>query len=107
VSISPIQTSLTLSDQLINVNGLAEGLSAQVFPQTVDVIISGPVPVLDALTSKDITVYVDCTGLGIGDYQLEPKVDPSVDNVLVESILPSTVEVVIAPPATATPTAFP
>jgi Uncharacterized protein conserved in bacteria len=107
VSISPIQTSLTLSDQLINVNGLSEGLSAQVFPQTVDVIISGPVPVLDALTSKDITVFVDCNGLGVGDYQLEPKVDPSVDHVLVESILPSTVEVVIAPPATATPTAFP
>jgi YbbR domain-containing protein len=107
VSISPIQTSLTLSDQLIDINGLSEGLSAQVFPQTVDVIISGPVPVLDALTSKDITVFVDCKGLGVGVYQLEPKVDPAVDNVLVESILPSTVEVVIALPATATPTAFP
>jgi YbbR domain-containing protein len=107
VSISPIQTSLTLSDQLINVNGLSEGLSAQVLPQTVDVIISGPVPVLDTLTSKDITVFVDCKGLGVGDYQLEPKVDPAADNILVESILPSTVEVVISVPPTATPTAFP
>lgn len=107
VSISPIQTSLTLSNQPINVIGLSEGLNAQVFPQAVDVIISGPVPVLDALTSKDITVSVDCKGLGVGVYQLEPKVDASVDNVLVESILPSTVEVVIALPATATPTAFP
>ena len=107
VSISPIQTSLTLSDQLINVNGLSEGLSAQVLPQTVDVIISGPVPVLDTLTSKDITVFVDCKGLGVGDYQLEPKVDPASDNILVESILPSTVEVVISVPPTATPTAFP
>jgi YbbR domain-containing protein len=105
VSISPIQTSLTLSNQPINVVGLSEGLNAQVFPQAVDVIISGPVPVLDALQSKDITVSVDCKGLGIGVYQLEPKVDPSVDNVLVESILPSTVEVVIALPATTTPTA--
>jgi YbbR domain-containing protein len=107
VSISPIQTSITLSNQQINVNGLSAGLSAQVFPPSVDVIISGPVPVLDALTSKDITVFVDCKGLGVGDYQLEPKVDPSVDNVLVESILPSTVEVVIGLPPTATPTAFP
>jgi YbbR domain-containing protein len=107
VSISPIQTSLTLTDQLINANGLSAGLSAQVLPQTVDVIISGPVPVLDALTSKDITVFVDCKGLGVGDYQLEPKVDPGVDNILVESILPSTVEVLISVPATATPTAFP
>jgi hypothetical protein len=45
--------------------------------------------------------------LEAGVYQLEPKVSPLVDNVLVESILPSTVEVVIALPATATPTAFP
>ena len=107
VSISPIQTSLTLSNQPINVIGLSEGLSAQVFPQSVDVIISGPVPVLDALTSKDITVSVDCKELDVGVYQLEPKVNPLVDNVSVESILPSTVEVVIALPSTATPTAFP
>ena len=70
----------------------------KVFPQSVDVIISGPVPVLDALTSQDITVSVDCRELDVGVYQLEPKVNPFVENVLVESILPSTVEVVIALP---------
>lgn len=107
VSISPIQTSLTLSNQPINVVGLSAGLSAQVFPQSVDVIISGPVPVLDALTSKDITISVDCKGLDVGTYQLEPKVSPLVDNVLIESILPSTVEVVIALPATPTSTPRP
>jgi len=107
VSISPIQTSLTLSSLLININGLSEGLSAQVFPPTVDIILSGPVPVLDALTSKDITISVDCSGLQAGVYQLEPKVNPLVDNVLIESLLPSTVEVVIAAPATPTPTPRP
>ena len=107
VSISPIQTSITLSNQPVNVIGLSEGLSAQVFPQAVDVIISGPVPVLDALTSKDIALSVDCKGLAAGVYQLEPKVNPLVDNVLVESILPSTVEVVIAAPTTPTPTPQP
>jgi YbbR domain-containing protein len=107
VSISPIQTSLTLLNQPINVNGLPEGLSAQVFPQTVDVIISGPVPVLDALSSKDITVSVNAAGLEIGTYQLTPEVKVAVDNVLVESILPGTVEVVITVLSTPTPTAFP
>jgi YbbR domain-containing protein len=107
VSISPIQTSVTLLNQPINVNGLSEGLSAQVFPQTVDVIISGPLPVLDALTSKDITVSVDVSDLDAGVYQLSPEVKVSVENVLVESILPGTVEVVIAIPDTPTPTAFP
>ncbi|HET9914063.1 MAG TPA: CdaR family protein [Anaerolineales bacterium] len=107
VSISPIQTSLTLLNQPINVNGLSEGLSAQTFPQTVDVIISGPVPVLEELTSREITVSVDATGLEVGTYQLTPEVKVSVENVLVESILPGTVEVVIAVPSTPTPTAFP
>ena len=107
VSISPIQTSLTLSSLPINVNGLSEGLSAQVFPPNVDIILSGPVPVLDALTSKDITISVDCSGLQAGVYQLEPKVNPLVDNILIESLLPSTVEVVIAAPATPTPTPRP
>ena len=107
VSISPIQTSLTLLNQPINVNGLSEGLAAQVFPQTVDVIFSGPLPVLDALTSQNITVSVDATGLEAGTYQLTPEVKVSVENVLVESILPGTVEVVISVPVTPTPTAFP
>jgi len=107
VSISPIQTSLTLLNQPINVNGLAEGLAAQVFPQTVDVIFSGPLPVLDTLTSKDVTVSVDATGLGVGTYQLTPEVRVSVDNVLVESILPGTVEAVITVPSTPTPSLGP
>ena len=107
VSISPIQTSVTLLNQPINVNGLEEGLAAQVFPETVDVIFSGPLPVLDALTSEDITVSVDVAGLEIGTYQLEPEVDVLVENVLVESILPGTVEVIITPPLTPTITPFP
>lgn len=107
VSISPIQTSLTLLNQPINVIGLSEGLSAQVFPQSVDVIISGPVPVLDVLQSQDITVSVNVTELEIGVYQLTPEVNYSVENVSVQSILPGTVEVVIALPSTPTPTAFP
>jgi hypothetical protein len=50
---------------------------------------------------------VDVNELEIGVYQLTPSVDTSVENVSVESILPGTVEVVIALPNTPTPTAFP
>lgn len=108
VRISPIQTSVTLLNQPINVIGLSEGLAAQVFPQAVDVIISGPVPVLETLASQDvIAVSVDASGLGVGVYQLEPKVEPLVENISVRSILPGTVEVVIAVPATPTITPFP
>jgi YbbR domain-containing protein len=109
VGISPIQTSITLLNQQINILGLSEGLAAQVSPLTVDVIISGPLPILDVLTTQDVIVSVDVTGLTLGTYQLTPKWEVLVGNVLVESILPSTVEVVISIPATptATPTATP
>lgn len=107
VGISPIQTSITLLNQPINILGLSEGLAAQASPQTVDVIISGPLPTLDALTPQDIIVSVDVTGLALGTYQLIPKVEVLVSNVLVESILPSTIEVVISIPATPTATPRP
>ena len=107
VAISPIQTSVTLLNQPITLIGLPEGLTAQTFPGSVDVIISGPLPVLEALTAQDITVTVDVTGLEVGIYQLEPKLDALVANVLVESILPSAVEVVLSLPPTPTATPRP
>ena len=107
VGISPIQTSVTLLNQPINVIGQTEGLFMQTFPQTVDVIISGPLPTLDAITPQDVIVTVDVTGLELGTHQLTPVVDVLVDNVLVESILPGTIEVVLSPPVTPTITPFP
>jgi YbbR domain-containing protein len=107
VSISPIQTSLTLLNQPINAIGLANGLAVQYFPETVDVIISGPLPLLDSLSLQNVIVSVDVTDLGLGTYQLTPKVEVLVDNVMVESILPGTIEVVLSPPGTPTITPFP
>jgi len=104
VGVTPIQTSLTLLDQQINIIGLPDGLAAQVSPQTIDVIISGPLPVLDILTRRDIVVNVDASGLEPGTHQLTPKVEVLISNVLVESILPGTVEVILFVPDTPTPT---
>lgn len=104
VGVSPIQTSQTLPNQLINVIGLPDGLAARVSPQTVDVIISGPLPVLDTLTPQDVIINVDVGGLEPGIHQLIPQWDVLVSNVLVESILPGTVEVTIFIPDTPTPT---
>ena len=102
VDITPIQTSLTLHLP-INLIGLPEGFEPHISPEIVDVIISGPIPVLDALTPQDIKVTVDVTGLDLGTHQLEPKVEVFVENVLEGSILPSTVEVVLSVRPTPTP----
>jgi len=103
VGISPIQSNLTLSDIKIEVVGLTEGWSAQISPAEVDVILSGPAPLLDSLLLQDIRVIVDVTNLGAGVYQLTPKVEILVADIVVETVLPNTVEVTISPAATPTP----
>jgi YbbR domain-containing protein len=102
VSITAIQTSITLLNQPINVIGLGSGLSAEIFPPAVDVIVSGPSPVLDVLPAQDVKVTVNVSGLGPGTYQLKPEADPTNGNVSVESILPGTVEVVLSVQGTST-----
>ena len=102
-AVSPIQSSLTLSGEAVNLTGLTQGLQAQVSPANVDVILSGPLPLLDTLTRQDVRVSVDLTGLDSGSYQLTPKVEILISNVTVESLLPGTVGVVIGPSPTTTP----
>ncbi len=102
-AISAIQSSLTISGEAVQVIGVIQGMSAQISPATVDVILSGPLPVLDALTRQDVHVSVDLTGLNSGSYQLTPKVEVLASNVSVESILPGTIGAVIGPSPTATP----
>jgi YbbR domain-containing protein len=95
--ISPIQSSLTLSGEKVEVIGLSNTMTAQISPASVDVILSGPLPVLDALTRQDVHVTVDATGLDAGTYQLTPTVQTLASNITVESLLPGTVEIIIRP----------
>lgn len=108
--ISPIESSLTLSNETVQVIGLSSDLTAQILPPTVDVIVSGPLPLLDTLTRQDVRVTVDVTGLTVGTHQLTPKVEILIADVTVESILPGTIEVtlvqtnsLITPTVTPTP----
>jgi YbbR domain-containing protein len=103
VGISPIQSNLTLVNIKLEMVGLSDGLSVQISPAEVDVILSGPAPLLDTLLLQDIRVIVDVTGLAAGTYQLTPRVEILVADVVVGTILPNTVEVVISPAITPTP----
>lgn len=103
--VSPIESSLTLSGEKVEVIGLPAGLTTQISPATVDVILSGPLPLLDTLTRQDVRVTVDVSGLDPGTHQLSPKVEVLISNVRVESILPGTVEVILV--ANPTPTSRP
>ena len=104
--VSPIESSVTLAGEKIDIIGLENGLTAAVSPTTVDVIISGPLSLLDTLTRQGVRATVDLTGLPAGTYQITPNVEILIADVIVESILPNTVEVIITPiqPTATTPT---
>jgi YbbR domain-containing protein len=95
-NISPIESSVIIADKKVDIIGLGPNLAAQIAPDTVDVILTGPLPVLDQLKINDVRVVIDLTGLSTGIHQVEPKVILRVDEVKVESVNPSTLEVTIS-----------
>ncbi len=107
VGVAAIEDSVTLSGLPLRIANLPTQLQAKLSPTTVDVIVSGPVLMLDKLTAEDISVVVDLTNVVSGTYQMAPKVTISMPELTVESILPSSVEVVVEPAPTPTPTAAP
>ena len=94
VNVTALITSMTISRE-IEIIGLLPGLSAVVSPLQVSVRISGPVPVLDNLTLRDIRVIVDLTNLGVGVHTVTPTVEILPEDVIWEDISPTTVEIVI------------
>ncbi|MFN8433132.1 MAG: CdaR family protein [Anaerolineales bacterium] len=105
--VSPIESSVTISSETIEIIGLDENLNVQISPSNVDIILSGPLPLLETLSRQSVRVTVDLTGLTEGKYQLSPNVEVLVTNVAVESILPNTIEVTLSPLNSGTPTPTP
>jgi len=103
VGIASIEGSLTISLPLELV-GLPPEFQAIVSPETVDVIFSGPLPILNNLKPTGLRVSLNLTGLELGIHQVTPVVDLLPAQVKVESILPETLEVQIIRALTPTTT---
>lgn len=97
VGIEPVQSSLALSDVLVEATGLASNLTVNILPEKVNIIISGPVPLLEKVIARDVRVLIDLTGLLPGKYTLEPKLSLNIEGLTIESISPSTFELEITP----------
>lgn len=91
--ILPLEDSRTLT-LLPILRGLDPTLRAEFSPETVDVILSGPLTALNSLGSDDIYVTLDASGLLPGSYVVEPTVIGPAE-IRTEGILPETVEVVV------------
>lgn len=102
VSVSSIQDSETFT-RPVRYQGQGLGLAASLSPSTVDVVISGPVPLLKVLRPSDVDVYLDLSGMKPGTYQLRPTCHMLLEGLQVEALLPSEIGVVLAPGSAPTP----
>ena len=83
------------------------GTTATVSPTVAAVTLQGSQPVVQGLTTNDISVVVDLNGAGPGTYQLQPRVIVPA-GVQYQQIDPQNVSVVVTEiPATPTPTVAP
>lgn len=95
ISISPIEGSITLTNLPVELVGNRPEYLYEISPEQVDVILSGPLPDLDTLRTGDVRVVLDLTEYLPGLYQVAPQVLIEESGILVESILPSVIEVEI------------
>jgi YbbR domain-containing protein len=91
--IVPIEDSRTVTLRPI-VRGLGPNLRANFSPETVDIILSGPLTLMNSLGPDDIYASLDINGLEAGNYVIEPNVIGPAE-IRTEGSLPETVEVVI------------
>jgi len=100
IEIAAVEGGQTVQ-RLVTFQGLSESMWAVARPPQVDVILSGPVPRLQALTLQDVAVIVDLFGLEPGTHKLKPTVVVP-EALKVQSVLPDTVEVEVGynPPPT-------
>ncbi len=107
VGVAAVEGNLTVVRSVEAIGTLPQ-YEAKVAPETVEVILFGPLPELDSLTESDVRVVVDVEDLEDGTYQLSPEVVVLPERVEVESVSPNTIEVeIVSADGTATPTSQP
>jgi YbbR domain-containing protein len=94
IGIAPIETS-TLLNLRVDVTGLGAGLQAQLSPDTVSIVLSGPLSTLQSLRGDDVRLFVDLTGLGVGTHLIEPSAEILPPDVELISVVPASIEVII------------
>ena len=102
VDVAAIEGGQTV-ERPVTFQGLRETRWAVASPPRVDVILSGPLPRLQALTIRDVKVIADLFGLDPGIHKVKPTVVVP-EGLRVESILPDTIEVEIGAGPPPTPT---
>jgi len=97
----------------VRISGLAEGFTAGLSVPVVDVLLTGPAAILDALQINLLDAIVDVSALGEGTHQVRPKVnkiagpDSLLQQLTVKEVQPEYIQVTLSRPVTPTPSPTP
>ena len=94
IGIAAVESSISLAVP-ITVIGLGPGFEVFVSPESIDILLTGPLPILDDLTADSVIIFVDLTDLGPGSHLVVPEVEILPDRVVPGEINPSTIEITI------------
>lgn len=92
IFISPSYITKIINSVRITVRG--GQLEYHIFPETVDVQISGPENILEVFPLKEIEVYINIENMAPGHYTVKPTVEVP-DNIQVEAIKPESIDLII------------
>lgn len=95
VAVEPVMSGLTVR-RPVTVSESCN-LPSTVSPDTVEVILSGPLPILQNLKNDDVQIVVDAPRCEAGTYQGTLRAVNVPDKIKVESIVPATTEVNVEP----------
>jgi len=102
IGISALTGGRSMQVPLI-VQGVRQDLKWVAAPDSVGIILSGPLPILQNLSNDDITAIIDVFGLSTGVYRLKPEIIYP-NGLEVTGLLPDTVEITLSSIRAATPT---
>jgi YbbR domain-containing protein len=71
VSVSALTGTRPFPVVAVQVNGLGSGFVAELDPQTISLVVAGPVPALSGITTAQLSATVDAAGKGVGTYTVD------------------------------------
>ena len=93
IEVSPIQSSDILKVS-IQSTGLLSELEVVLPYETIELLLSGPMPILDSISEEDFLLLIDLTDLGIGTHLVLPTVESYPDGLNIDTIIPE-IEIII------------
>jgi len=93
VGIAPRMDTRQVLDVAVQAINLPAGMRVTFAPALVDIYVSGPMILLDRITSGSVKITIDLAGITPGTYQLPPVVTIDDETIRVDSVTPASVEV--------------